>query len=127
MSVQKVSPEKAVEVLTIELESKQDKIAELKAQRDNLANLLKQGAALVDEYASENTRLTATNESERRLADMAWNDNQAALKQISAAIEDIKIYCISCSCWSPYCPTRPFKSRECMCPSSSSILYSSKS
>ena len=38
MSVQTVSPERAVEILTIELEGKQDKIAELKESNDR-ANL----------------------------------------------------------------------------------------
>ena len=49
MSVQTVSPERAVEVLTIELESKQDKIAELKAK--------------IDEQAATIARLTAANEA----------------------------------------------------------------
>ena len=49
MSVQTVSPERAVEVLTIELESKQDKIAELKAK--------------IDEQADTIARLTADNEA----------------------------------------------------------------
>lgn len=49
MSVQTVSPERAVEVLTIELESKKDKIAELKAK--------------IAEQAATIARLTAANES----------------------------------------------------------------
>ena len=49
MSVQTVSPERAVEVLTIELESKQDKIAELKAK--------------IDEQAATIARLTAAHGS----------------------------------------------------------------
>ena len=39
---------------------------------------------------AENARLTAANENERRLADMAWNDNQAALKAQVKEIHTLK-------------------------------------
>ena len=47
---------------------------------------------------AENARLTA----DAKLNDMAWNDNQAALKQIVTAIEDVKIYCNNPSAWDYY-------------------------
>ena len=72
MSVQIVSPERAVEVLTIELESKQDKIAELKAK--------------IDEQAATIARLTA----DAKLNDMAWTDNQAALNKQAEEIRTLK-------------------------------------
>ena len=53
----------------------------------------------------EMERLTA----DAKLNDMAWNDNQAALKKqaeeiriIKTAIEDIKIYCNNPSAWDYY-------------------------
>ena len=77
MSVQTVSPERAVEVLTIELECKKEKI---------------------DEQAATIASLTA----DAKLNDMAWTDNQAALKQITAALEDIKYYVGNPSAWEHY-------------------------
>jgi len=51
--------EELCKMAALEIEVKIKFIAELEAQRDNLVNLLKQGAELVNEYA----RLTAANES----------------------------------------------------------------
>ena len=50
------------------------------------------------EQAATIARLTA----DAKLNDMAWTDNQAALKQITAAIEDIKYYVGNPSAWEHY-------------------------
>ena len=72
MSVQTVSPERAVEVLTIELESKQDKIAELKAK--------------IDEQAATIARLTEGSEAMQEDA----RNNSATIKAQAEEIRTLK-------------------------------------
>jgi len=63
-------------------------------QEDNTSDL----RATIDEQAATIARLTA----DAKLNDMAWTDNQAALKQITAALEDIKYYVGNPSAWEYY-------------------------
>lgn len=70
-----------------------------KTWQDETVQALKQGYQnTIDEQAATIARLTA----DAKLNDMAWTDNQAALKQITAALEDIKYYVGNPSAWEHY-------------------------
>jgi len=74
-----------------------EKNIKLRAKIDEQAATI---ATLEKEKELEATisRLTA----DAKLNDMAWTDNQAALKQITAALEDIKYYVGNPSAWEHY-------------------------
>ena len=84
MAVQIVSPEKAVEVLTIELECKKEKIEELRA---HIAELTA-GSEAMQEDARNNTATIKM--------------LMAQLAELKAPIENIKYYVGNPSAWEHY-------------------------
>lgn len=73
--------------MTIEI-TEQD-FYNMREERDNARTMVIDADIRIAEQAATIARLTAANESERRLSDMAWNDNQAALKAQAAEIAQL--------------------------------------